>query len=212
MTTVYTSFIYLDSRDPSINNGNVLTPTLHVRLSEAIPVPRHSVVFLSVHSLNIPIANSTSTFVPIELRVTCGAPSTVQSSNNFMGCLASIQIAQHIAYCPGLFSTIVYNNQDTTQAGVQLLDPLLNAFSLSLTDGSNKLFLPSFPYNVALRVEVKRNYQAEQVEQLNKLVAGQRLLLYQQHLVNYLDVADKDPIEVDQDIYQPGDTENIVQY
>lgn len=206
MTTVHTTFVYLDSADNSINDGSQISYMLGVKLAEPIPIPRHSMLFLTMHALNIPVANTPTTFLPFEIKVGCATPSNTQSSSDVSGTLLSIPVSQYIQYCPGVFSAISYRSNDNDGCGVQILDPALNYFQLILTDGLNNPYQPSYHYTITLKFEVKRNYEAEQVELLRQLLWGQRLLLHQQHLVNKIDAGIESSFnEAAQELYQPGD-------
>jgi hypothetical protein len=76
-----------------------------------------------------------------------------------------------------------------------------------LTDSADNPYVPQRPFDIVLKVEVVRNYQAELLEQINKLVVGQRLLLLKEGLNNPLNDSAEEQ-ETDHlpktEIYGPG--------
>lgn len=183
MTTVYKTFIHLDSIDPDIDDA-AGAGVLNVKLIEPVPVIRHSSLFVSVYALNIPVPNQTGVFVPDTIRIKCSTPTTAQDDSGYNGVLLQLYPAMHMVSIPGDFSVISYRDAYNTGPGVQLLDPYLAFLRLYLVDGSDNPYVPQRPFDIVLKVEVIRNYQAEILEQINKLVVGQRLLLLKAGLTN----------------------------
>lgn len=201
MTTIYTTFIYLDSIDPSIDDG-AGAGKLYVKLMEPIPIKRHSSLIVSVHSMDIPVPNSSETFIPRKIRVKCSTPSTAQSPTGYNNTILQIYSAMQLVSMPGDFSLVSYRDSYSSGTGVQLLDPYLAYFVIYLTDDQDQPYVPTIPFDIVLKVEVVRNYQAEHLEQLNKVVAGVNLLLLQQDLKNPLD---DDPEEQEQTYLTQGE-------
>lgn len=204
MTTVYSTLVYVSSDDPGL--GYASNGMLDVMLGEVIPSPRHSTLYMSVHSLNIPIPNSGGAFIPHRLKVNTAVPTTGRKADNVSNCVLMINPVDYLVETPGVFSSISYRAPQAATTGTQLLSSNLNSFRLFLTDGSDRPYIPSLPFDFCIRLEVVRNYEAETLVQLNVLVEGQRLLLYQNHLSNKLE----DPqttLQSAGDIYAPEDNE-----
>jgi hypothetical protein len=206
MTTVYSSVVYVSSDDPGI--GYAGNGVLDVSLGGNIPSPRHSTLYMSVQSLNIPIPNAGGGFIPHRLRVHTACPTTGRVADNVSNCLLMINPIDYLVETPGLFSSISYRTSAPSGICVQLLSSTISAFRLALTDGSDKPFTPSFPFDICIRIEIVRNYPAESLAQLNVLVEGQRLLLYQNHLTNKLEDSTR-TLQTPGDIFAPEDNEVV---
>jgi len=181
MTVVYRTFKYVDSIDPQQTlwiNGNV-----NISLMD-LPGVMHSSTYISVHAIDIPIPNRVGYTVPRQLKVFCSTPTTAQGEDGYNGVLLQIYPAMHVTSIPGAFSVISYrdfNCGDST--ALQVLDPQFSSLRLTLTDGNDQLFVPEYAFDIILKIELVRNYEAEQLEQLVQLVRKQELSLVQQDLL-----------------------------
>lgn len=202
MTTIFSAHVYVSSDDPGL--GYAGSGVLDVALGGVIPCPRHSTLYMSVHSLNIPIPNAGGAFIPHRMKVMTGSPTTGRIADNVSNCLLMINPIDYLVETPGLFSSISYRSPSSETTAVQLLSSNIAAFRLSLTDGAERPYVPSFPFDICIRIEIIRNYTAETLAQINVLVEGQRLLLYQNHLTNKLE--DRfTTLQTPGDIYAPED-------
>lgn len=182
---LYRTFVYLDSIDPDIDDA-AGAGRLNVRLMKNFPTSVHSSVLVSVHSIDIPVPNDASQFIPHKIRIKCTSPTAAQSDSAYNDCLLQIYTAMHCIPLPGDFSVISYRDVDGASTPVQVLDSQLANIALYITDGYDQPYVPPRPFDIVLKLELHRNYQAELLEQINKVVAGQDLLLLQQHLQNPL--------------------------
>jgi hypothetical protein len=207
MTTIFTTFVYLDAVDPTKDNGAGLGRVL-VKLFEPLPTKRHTNILISVHSVDLPIPNTSNVFVPRKLRINCSTPSVAQSPTTYNNTLLQLYTAQHLLAIPGDFSTISYRDSSSSGTAVTLLDGQLQCFVIYFSDVQDKLFVPPLPFDIVLKIELVRSFEAELLEQINKLVAGQNLLLLHQHLTNPLETTNTAYSETYQqqgDIYGPID-------
>jgi len=181
MSVVYRTFKYVDSIDPD----QTFRKTGNVNISMMdLPGVMHSSTYISVHSIDIPIPNRAGYKIPRQLRVYCSTPTTAQGEDGYNNVLLQIYPAMHVVSIPGAFSVISYRDLNSgSSTALQVLDPQFSSLRLTLTDGSDNLFVPEFPLDIILKIELIRNYEAEQLEQLVQLVRKQELALVQKDLL-----------------------------
>lgn len=206
-TLLYRTFVYLDSVDPDIDDS-VGAGRINVNLMNDIPGSVHSSVLVSVHSMDVPVPNTSTDLIPHKIRVKCSNPTSAQSDSSYNDCLLQMYTAMHCIPLPGDFSVISYRDVDGTSTPLQLLDNQLSNLALYITDGYDRPYVPPRPFDIVLKVELHRNYLAELLEQINKVVAGQELLLIRQDLQNPLHDTDQErklTYLAPADIYGPAD-------
>lgn len=207
MTTIYTTYIYLDDVDPTLEDGAGYGK-FFVKLMEPLPTKRHSSLYVSVHSMDIPIPNQAGSFIPRKLRVKCDTPSVAQDPDTYNNTLLQLYTGPNILALPGDFSLVSFRDSSSSGTSVQVLDSQMQYFVIYLTDTEDRLYIPPLPFDIVLKIELVRNLQAEHLEQLNKLVSGINLLLLHNHITNPLDDDPSEQAETNQtsaQIYGPLD-------
>lgn len=205
MTTIYTTFVYLNDIDTTIEDGSGYGKYF-VKLLESLPVRRHSSLKVSVHSIDIPIPNKSGSYFPRKIRVKCSTPSLAQDPKTYNNTLLQLYTGQHFTQLPGDFSLISFRDSTSSGTAVQVLDGHLQSFDIYLTDSQDNTYIPLLPFDLVLKIEVIRNYEAEHLEQLNKLVSSQNLLLLHNNLTNPLEQTEEQRSETYQtagDLYGP---------
>ena len=211
-TCVYQSNIYLYSNEEDttrFSNG------IRVNLISPIPNPRHSMLTIKVEQLEMYLVNTETGFdigrIPFKLRICMSCPTTSQSPNNYSSVLCQFNFWDNIIQRAGSeVSTVIYKGNEESGIGVEILDPYFQNFSIYFTDEQNQPFEPPYLYYLTLKVQVHRNYQAEQVELLGKLVRGQTKLLEAYNINGFKDKSTSVSTEEQgpDTLYAPNDKQN----
>lgn len=182
-TLVYNSKLFLFSHEEDttrFSNG------MRVNLISPIPNPRHSMLTIKVESMEMylsyeegPNAGFDIDIIPFKLRICVSCPTTSQAPNNYNNVLCQYSFWDSVKAraSPSKLSSSIYNGTDDSSAGVEILDPIFQYFSIYFIDEQGRPFNPPSFYYITLKLEVHRNYAAEQVELLGKLLRGQATLL-----------------------------------
>jgi hypothetical protein len=125
------------------------------------------------------IPNVAGVKLPEKIRVCTTAPTTARQDKSASNCLLQINVGKYLIFQHGAFSQLIYSlPSDSATTGTLVLDSQIQDLTFYLTDGFENLYVPNNSFDILVKLEVFRNYEAEQLQRLNTLVEGQRLLLY----------------------------------